>query len=357
MAQEFKDEIVQEYSRRRNQYVGLAGAAETLIRQLLDTAQIVPHDVEARAKELESLRAKIALHPQYESLGDLPDLCGLRVILYYPSEVEAVATLLANEFEIIEREVHGAEVLESFGYSSVHLVCRLSETRRSLREWSPYADLNLEVQIRTVLQHAWAVISHRLTYKSNDEIPANTGRTLFRVAALLETGDELFDSFRAEVEAIRLEYGRKSAADEWRELPIDLDSVREAWTAMWSESLLEKIDSFGFNPDTTDTAQPEFSRELGRLVEVSNLLGISTLGSLADAAAEALEMGEHLKTMALVTPAEGKVYSWTRPAIIRLAIFLAHPEIIGANIFAEPVMVRVRELLFPEGATEPISDG
>lgn len=191
-----REKLVQDYEHIRHEYDELAAASETLIRQLLESSEIVPHHVAKRSKEPDSLSAKISLHPQYESLDDIPDLCGLRVILHFPSEVRTVTSVLAQEFDVIESEVHGAEVPELFEYASIHLICRINENRRTLREWSRFGDLHLEIQIRTVLQHAWAVISHGLGYKPNEQIPTDTLRILFRAAALLETADELFDTFK-----------------------------------------------------------------------------------------------------------------------------------------------------------------
>jgi ppGpp synthetase/RelA/SpoT-type nucleotidyltranferase len=344
MVQEHKETLVSEFGHQRNAFESFRSNAETLVWQLLRSARIVPHDVESRVKDPDSLRAKLELHPEYESLDSLPDLCGLRVILYYPSEVDIVANLLGSEFEVIDRQDHGAKVPDVFGYSSVHLVCKVSEARKSLPEWSPFKDLHFEVQIRTVLQHAWAAISHRLAYKSDEEIPADTGRLLYRVAALLETGDELFDSFRARVEHIRSEYEEKSATDQWRELPIDLDSITEAWDAMWPKAILEKIKSFGFQMADDELANRVFKHNLSSLTDACRQIGISTLGDLRDIASTGLEEYAKMKEMALVVPQAGQIYSWTTASIVRLAVVMARPVYVRTVKFAEPVSTRLSQL-------------
>jgi hypothetical protein len=54
------------------------------------------------------------------------------------------------------------------------------------------------VQVRTVLQHAWASISHALQYKQEDDIPRALRRRLARISALLEVADEEFAELNRE---------------------------------------------------------------------------------------------------------------------------------------------------------------
>ena len=97
--------------------------------------------------------------------------------------------------------------------------------------------------MRTVLQHGWALISHRLDYKTESEVPKEVRRRLFRVAALLETSDELFADFGRAVDDIRATYARVvheireapvEVVEERRgaELPLDIESLRAAWDTL-----------------------------------------------------------------------------------------------------------------------------
>ncbi|MNJ50543.1 GTP pyrophosphokinase YwaC [compost metagenome] len=56
--------------------------------------------------------------------------------------------------------------------------------------------LKAEIQIRTMLMHAWAAISHKLLYKKEDDAPTQVKRQLNRLSALIELADEQFDSIK-----------------------------------------------------------------------------------------------------------------------------------------------------------------
>ena len=59
-----------------------------------------------------------------------------------------------------------------------------------------FSNLNAEIQIRTVLQHSWASISHELEYKKITKSRSILQRKLFRLASLIELADEEFKSTR-----------------------------------------------------------------------------------------------------------------------------------------------------------------
>ena len=85
---------------------------------------------------------------------------------------------------------------DQFGYRSTHYSVRLLPDRAHLPEWRDFAQLRAEIQIRTVLQHAWAAISHALQYKREFEVPSQFRRRLSRLAGMLELADEEFTGVR-----------------------------------------------------------------------------------------------------------------------------------------------------------------
>lgn len=156
--------------------------------------------------------------------------------------------------------------------------------RVGLREWRPSSDLVAEIQIRSILQHAWASISHGLDYKTGLDVPLQARRRLFRVAALLETGDELFDSFRDEVERIRAGYRQVLASDDWEVVPLDLDSLLEAWPRLpWADLHDAAVNAgwveFQEGTELRSGETADWSRS--KLVEAAHAAGIDTLGQLS----------------------------------------------------------------------------
>ena len=107
---------------------------------------------------------------------------------------------MRGEFEILqEHSVDKRAALDPdrFGYLSVHFVVRLSPARAALPEYRRFEKLLCEIQIRSILQHAWAEIEHDLGYKAKVEIPRDIRRSFSRLAGLLELADQEFSRIRS----------------------------------------------------------------------------------------------------------------------------------------------------------------
>ena len=221
------DAIISEYELRRGAYVRFAEALGGVLEDELRGTDIAVESVRFRAKEVESLRGKLERHPEYAQLDQVPDLCGARVVVYTIDDVHRASELVHARFHVHEEEAHGTEQAETFGYASRHFV--VSPARATLPE---YADFRSEIQVRTVLQHGWALISHRLDYKSQSEVPNEIRRRLFRVAALLETSDELLDEFGRVVGELRASYAGDVEGSGGTDLPLDIEALRAAWSTL-----------------------------------------------------------------------------------------------------------------------------
>lgn len=163
---------------------------------------------------------------KYRYASDLHDLLGVRVITHFSKDVDLVVNALRAEFDIDEAvPVDRSESLEpdAFGYRSSHLHARLGERRLALTEWAPYAALKFEIQVRSILQHAWAEIEHDLGYKSPEVVPKTIVRRFALVAGLLELADSEFDNIRERI-ATHVDAVDQSVSS-GEDVPIDRDSV------------------------------------------------------------------------------------------------------------------------------------
>jgi putative GTP pyrophosphokinase len=127
------------------------------------------------------------------------DFLGLRIITHYVDEVDAVAGMIEAEFAIdVENSVDRRDTMDPdrFGYLSLHYVATLSKARSNLTEYKRFENAQFEIQIRSILQHAWAEIEHDLGYKAQFEVPRSVRRRFSRLAGLLEVGDEEFVHIR-----------------------------------------------------------------------------------------------------------------------------------------------------------------
>ena len=152
------------------------------------------HSVTLRIKSRASLAAKLARPDRsYGSLWSVTDLIGLRVIVYFEAAVDTIGKLLEAHLPIDFAHSIDKRRRDSgtFGYRSLHYVCRAEAPAAELP-----AEASFEVQVRTVLEHAWAEIEHDLGYKSGAAVPATVQRRLHRLAGLLELADQEFGAIR-----------------------------------------------------------------------------------------------------------------------------------------------------------------
>jgi len=146
----------------------------------------------------------------------LTDQVGVRVICYYVEDVDRIVAALRRRFEVDEkRSVDKRSELQvrQFGYRSVHLIARFGDRGPEIaKRWLRYHWF--EIQVRSILEHAWAEIEHEICYKSGVEYPDSLLRRFSALAGSLEILDAQFlalsresgaliDSFRAAYQAGR----------------------------------------------------------------------------------------------------------------------------------------------------------
>jgi hypothetical protein len=106
---------------------------------------------------------------------------------------------LRREFEIDPgNSVDKRQLLDlrEFGYRSVHLIARLKPPRTNMPEYESIRRVWFEIQVRSILEHAWAEIEHEIVYKSGIEYPLSVQRQFAALAGALEILDGEFLSLR-----------------------------------------------------------------------------------------------------------------------------------------------------------------
>jgi len=68
--------------------------------------------------------------------------------------------------------------------------------------------LKAEIQVRTLLEHAYADIGHDLTYKTDVKVPDRVHRSFSALAAILESADHEFQPARARTGRLQVELRR-----------------------------------------------------------------------------------------------------------------------------------------------------
>jgi ppGpp synthetase/RelA/SpoT-type nucleotidyltranferase len=171
---------LQEYENKgRELYKRFAFTVKSLLELLISTKEYHLQQIQSRAKGSNSLRVKLAkdgLQASSEIEVKIKDLAGCRIIFYSNNDVKKFihSEVIRENFEIIAYKDHYPKISdvsaqadsESISsYRGVHYWVKLKPNRVVLPEYSEFDGLLCEIQVHTILNHAWAEISHDITYK------------------------------------------------------------------------------------------------------------------------------------------------------------------------------------------------
>ena len=240
-------ELLEQYRSLLPVYSKMAELISERLKGFFDEAGLIVAALEHRVKTEGSLAGKLQLKgSKYSSIYDITDIIGLRVITFYIDDVDKVASALERLFEIDwENSVdkRKAHETDSFGYLSLHYICRIPEKSYSDPEHPELNRIRFEVQMRTVLQHAWANMNHDTGYKSGVEIPKVYLRNLSRLAGMLELVDDEFSRIRRELADYRRKVQQLVASGNLSEVELNGDSFRSYLTIKPFDRLNRRIAS------------------------------------------------------------------------------------------------------------------
>ncbi len=227
---------VSEYALVRSLYEEFAWVVRDILADAIERKSLKVSSIEARAKTFESFGAKAKApldrspeEPKYPNpLKDITDLAGIRVITFFPHQIKQVGDCIHEEFDVAECVDHAATLQqeERLGYLSVHYLVRLNENRIRLPEYKRFASLTAEIQVRTVMQHAWAEIEHDIQYKSSIAIPILIRRRLMTLAGLLEIADREFEAIQQADTTLRNEARESVELGHLEQVEITPDALR-----------------------------------------------------------------------------------------------------------------------------------
>jgi len=218
------EQVIAEFERREPTLAAFCTRTKSLIEACLDDAGIRYQSIQSRVKRKKKLREKY-LDPEkdYRQLDDITDLAGLRVITYYDDEVDRVAEVIEKEFQIDKKESVDKRDTEPdrFGYRAVNFICGHKDVRTRDVEYKKFAGIVCEVQITSILGHAWAEIEHEW-YDLRDAYPDEIKRRFSIIAALFELAGREFVDIRNS----RAKYERAVALQVESKVPdIPVDAV------------------------------------------------------------------------------------------------------------------------------------
>ncbi len=211
--------LLQEFRDKRQELLQLDNHVFELISQTLKQQGIELNSIEHRIKTVESLAGKLERKGEkYRQLSDITDLIGLRIVTFYTDDVDKVAAIISQLFDIDwansvdKRKLHD---LNSFGYNSLHYICNLHG-----------GSFPFEIQIRTALQHTWSAIEHDIGYKGAVKLPPQYRRQFSRLAGMLELADDEFSRLRTTMTEYRRQIQTLVKSGNLSEVALSTDSFR-----------------------------------------------------------------------------------------------------------------------------------
>jgi ppGpp synthetase/RelA/SpoT-type nucleotidyltranferase len=248
-------------------------AVEDALHRLLDEAlreaRLDDARLETRTKAIESFLDKATKSDgrggfKYaDPASQLTDFVGARLLVPLSADVAPVARLVQRLFAVEEMSDQRADqLLDVPGYQSLHFLVRFRAEDRESLGLLDAPDIPVEIQVRSILQHAWASLQHDLMYKAERVPTDSVRRRLIALAGLLELADHEFM-------AVRLAHGDSAGVlDDAFAGGFDVDGVRR-----WAETLVG--DEEGDEPAPWAAALREVLTELGATSaeEATALLG------------------------------------------------------------------------------------
>jgi ppGpp synthetase/RelA/SpoT-type nucleotidyltranferase len=156
--------LIEEYKSKQSVYDNFAKTVESILKTLLEINEFRYQNVYSRGKEIISLRRKINEHEKFqkiETVTEIDDLAGCRVIFYLDNDIERFRNYIYKEFKVVKDNLRYSEE----DYNARHIIVKLCESRLALSEYAKFSGMKCEIQLTTVLYHAWSEMNHDIIYK------------------------------------------------------------------------------------------------------------------------------------------------------------------------------------------------
>lgn len=205
-------------------YEDLCREVEYILRKRLQKDDISFGVITSRAKSYKSFADKLSRSDYQSKPSNIRDRAGARLVHLYRSDFPKIEAAIRDEFAIVDKKDSTIDQEPGqFGYSDVKFYVKLK--KQVGPRYDDLKGLVCEIQVRTVGQDAWALISRDLIYNRESQIPKKHQRALNRFVGLFELADEQFDSIRTSLLEEREKIAAK-AEGKFLEQAINLDTLK-----------------------------------------------------------------------------------------------------------------------------------
>ncbi|EGR4177461.1 hypothetical protein DDN05_17355 [Vibrio cholerae] len=259
-------ELIRSYYENIESYKLLCQEVKYILEKSISVNGVDVASISSRSKSLDSFCEKIHRKHYKDPFKSITDFAGARVVFLYEKDRKVIEELIEQSFDIIEKvdKVEDYEV-DRFGYGALHYIVKLKEIYVGER-YDEIRNLYCEIQVRTILQDAWALVAHHLSYKQESDVPKHLRRKLNALSGLFETADDQFQHIRDAREQYQSEV---------------TDAIGHSDAIVMSQDI--ELDSLiAFLKWAFPNRRLSDSTEISELVGEIKSLGINTLQQLQD---------------------------------------------------------------------------
>lgn len=304
---------LQRYDENEPRYEALKEEVGFALNKAVESAGLKVHSIVGRVKDVETFLEKIVRKGYTEPFDQMVDLVGVRIVCLFIDDLYTVDGIIGGCFKVLKREdkVRGADP-ESWSYQSIHYDCALSESDSGPR-YDEIKDITFEIQVRTILQDAWATVEHYLAYKGLTTVPDVLKRDFSALAGLFHIAD---DQFQKLSDASR--QSEAEAEDQLQEAAAGGDAMDEAIILNRStlKAFLRQL--FSDRKESEDALYSELVDELAHV-------GITDVSTLRQAIADGIEQAEKFEQKVPPRDEDGKVIRYADVGVARMAVDVNNP--------------------------------
>ncbi|MDR5659672.1 RelA/SpoT domain-containing protein [Serpentinicella sp. ANB-PHB4] len=248
---EFINAYLEKYSQKQDYYKKLGEYCEALCKKQLDENGI-RSIVSSRVKPLKSLKNKVYYRNEvvgFKSIedieADIRDRVGVRIALYFPPDSGEVEKIIHALFDIVEEPARFENSSLAYdsrfsGYRAWHYKVKLKTDTFS--ETDPYDGEVIEIQIASMLMHAWAEVEHDLAYKAPEGGISDLEYALLsQLNGIVHTGEVILEQLKYAMEK-RIEDNKRKFLNHYELASFIYKNLSQAKKAYINEPTLGRVD-------------------------------------------------------------------------------------------------------------------
>lgn len=294
MGSEARDEYAQkwvdEFDARQQNFKALRIEIESELRTAITvvdpdedtdtTTQLFKvHDLRSRVKTRKSFREKVQRKRYADPFYEMRDIVGARVVCLFLDDTPVVDQIIRDKFDVKYWQDKTKEAgPDKFGYRAIHYDCVIKPSY-SGPHYDKIKDVWFEIQVKTILQDAWAVVEHILGYKGVQSIPQASRADFSALVGLFHLADGTFQRIR-DVARQQDNEAIETVAAATEGLPVSLPASDIPINRSTLKALLHQL-----FPDRRSSEDSGYST----LVEELASVAITEIGPLRDLLAAANE--------------------------------------------------------------------